>query len=232
MRRLATQRDTRLVTRVITHLGALTIGWTAALPAQERIRAQAPLPDSANGARSGIYRTATDFLTGRLDFAIDCRRERHRVDRHTWRDRPYVDVTHAGVQTRLAKRDLFGYRDCDGTVIRFAGGHEYTVLAAATVGAIYARPIMAPAAKGVRPVTTYYFSRTAGDAVVPLTRAAVKDAFPDDHALHDRVDAVFRSDEDLAAFDARHGQYRLLRELNRAQGGMPDPPHDSPASRP
>ena len=211
---------------------ALTLGWTAALPAQERIRAQAPLPDSVNAARSGVYRTAADFLTGRLDFAIDCRREQHRIDRHSWRGRPYLDVTHGGGHTRLAKRDLYGVRDCDGTVIRFAGGHEYTVLAAATVGSIYARAVLAPAAKGVRPVTTYYFSRAAGDTLVPLTRAAVKDAFPDDHALHDRVDAAFRSDEELAAFDARHGQYRLLWVLDRARGGTPTPRGDAPASRP
>ena len=232
MRTLATRPITRPVTRLITRLGAVMIGWTAALPAQERIRAQAPLPDSANAARSGVYRTAADFLTGRLDFAIDCRREQHRIDRHTWRGRPYVDVTHGGARSRLAKRDLYGVRDCDGTVVRFAGGHEYTVLAAAPVGTLYARAVVAPAAKGVRPVTTYHFSRAAGDSLVPLTRAAVKDAFPDDHALHDRVDETFRSDEELAAFDARHGQYRLLRVLDRARAGTPAPRRDVPTSRP
>ena len=42
--------------------------------------ARAQLPDSVNAGRSGVYRTAADFTAGRLDFAIDCKTQRHRID--------------------------------------------------------------------------------------------------------------------------------------------------------
>lgn len=177
--------------------------------------ARAQLPDSVNAGRSGVYRTAADFTAGRLDFAIDCKTQRHRIDRHTFLNRSYLDVTHEGQRTRVAKRDVYGYRECDGSVVRFDDGREYTVVAAGR-GVMYARPDMVPQAKGFRVVPVYFFSRTPADTIRPLTRSALKDAFPDDHALHDRIDQTFRSDEELAAYDARHRQYRVLRFLAEA----------------
>ena len=169
----------------------------------------AQLPDSANAKRSGIYRTPADFLAGRLEFGIDCGTEQHRINRHTVLDRPYVDVTHNGSDTRLLKSDIFAYRECDGLLVRFVEGREYTVLAIGNI-ALYVRPVMMSVGKGVRTEAAYYFSRTVADSVAPLTRAALKAAFPEQHTFHDRLDALIRSDAELAAYDTTHRTYRAL----------------------
>ena len=169
----------------------------------------AQLPDSANAKRSGVYRTSSDLLAGRLEFGIDCDTEQHRINRHTVLDRPYVDVTHNGSDTRLLKSDIFAYRECDGLLVRFVEGREYTVLAMGNI-TLYVRPVMVSVGKGVRTEAAYYFSRTVADSVAPLTRAALKAAFPEQHVFHDRLDALTRSDAELAAYDTTHGTYRAV----------------------
>ncbi len=169
----------------------------------------AQLPDSANAKRSGIYRTPADFLAGRLEVGIDCGTERHRINRHTVLDRPYVDVTHNGSDTRLLKSDIFAYRECDGLLVRFVEGREYSVLAIGNI-TLYVRPVMVSVGKGARTEAAYYFSRTVADSIAPLTRAALKAAFPEQHVFHDRLDALTRSDAELAAYDTTHRTYRAL----------------------
>lgn len=189
-------------------------------------RAAAQMPDSTNVGKSGVYRTAADFVAGRLEFPIVCATEQHRIDRHTALDRPYVDVTHAGERTRIAKNDLFGYRECGGLVVRFADGKEYTILGSGPL-TLYARAVMVPVGKGFSATPVYYLSRTPDGPIGPLTRDAVMNLFPNDHRLHDQIDIAFRSDRELTAYDARHGQYRLLRWLS----GRIAAPADSGARR-
>ena len=169
----------------------------------------AQLPDSANAKRSGVYRTSADLLAGRLEFGIDCGKAQHRINRHTVLDRPYVDVTHDGIDTRLLKSEIFAYRECDGLLVRFVEGREYTVLAVGNI-ALYVRPVMVSVGKGARAEAAYYFSRTVADSIAPLTRAALKAAFPEQHTFHDRLDALIRSDAELAVYDTTHRTYRVL----------------------
>ncbi len=185
-------------------------------------RFQAQVPDSGNAARSGIYRSAESFRTGILDLAIDCRTDAHRIDRHLLLARPYIDLTHEGVRTRINKRDVFGFRDCDGTIVRYVDGSEYAILSAGAI-LMYARSMMVPAGnrEGYRIMPVRYFSLAASDTLIPLTRVAIKNAFPSHHALHEALDADFRTDDELGAFDGRHGVYRLQRVLTRFVGAAP-----------
>ena len=180
----------------------------------------AQLPDSANAKHSGIYRTPADFLAGRLEFGIDCGKAQHRINRHTVLDRPYVDVTHDGSDTRLLKSDIFAYRECDGLLVRFVEGREYTVLAVGNI-ALYVRPVMVSVGKGARAEAAYYFSRTVADSIAPLTRAALKAAFPEQHTFHDRLDALIRSDAELAGYDTTHRTYRVLYITESLAGQKP-----------
>lgn len=179
--------------------------------------ARAQGPDSANAVRSGVYQTAADFVADRLAWGGACGEAGHRVEQSAWGDRRYVVVTHDGRRVRLATRDLYGMRACDGRVVRFAEGDAYTVLGSGRV-ILYTREVTAPAAsgKGFAAQAAYFFSRTPADVIRSLTRAALKDAFPDDHGLHERLDLWFRSDADLREFDGRHGRYRLLHVLEQA----------------
>lgn len=182
-------------------------------------RMAAQVPDSSNAARSGIYRSAESFTKGTLELAIDCRAGAHRIDRHQLLSRPYIDIAHDGVRTRINKRDIFGFRDCDGAVVRFVDGKEYAILSAGII-LMYARSMMVPSGnrEGYRIMPVRYFSLAASDTLIPLTRVALKNAFPANHELRDALDATFRTDDELGAFDGRHGVYRLQRMLTRFVG--------------
>ncbi|MBV5325066.1 MAG: hypothetical protein J0626_07270 [Rhodospirillaceae bacterium] len=137
-----------------------------------------------------------------MELAIDCRAGTHRIDRHLLLSRPHLDIAHDGVRTRINKRDIFGFRDCDGSVVRFVEGSEYAILSTGVI-LMYARSMMVPAGnrEGYR-----------------IMREAIKNAFPAHHELHEALDAGFRNDDELGAFDGRHGVYRLQRMLTRYVG--------------
>ncbi|WP_411282434.1 hypothetical protein [Gemmatimonas sp.] len=61
------------------------------------------------------------------------------------------------------------------------------------------RAQLPPPQKRFRTDVAYYFSRKPADSIEPLTRTALQAAFPTEHALHDRVDALFRSVAELAS---------------------------------
>ena len=203
---------------VVTACIATAIALCALTP--RNIAAQ--MPDSMNVSHSGIYRTSADFLAAKLDFGIDCHVEKHRIDRHTFLGRPYLDVTHGGETTRLQKRDVFAYRECDGTVMRFDDGREVTILGVGPI-VLYAGAIMVSSGPKfmTRAEPVFYFGRTVADSLQPLTREALKNVFAGDHALHDRLDAAFSSDATLAAFDHRHHVYRVFRMISA--GPAPNP---------
>ena len=73
---------------------------------------------------------------------------------------------------------------------------------------LYKANRLVPPTKGnIEPV--YYFSVGAAASVIPLTIINVKNAFPENHCLHDDLDMMFRKDSDLRRFDEFHNMYRL-----------------------
>ena len=173
-------------------------------------------PESAAGERSGLYMPAAAYAAGRLTYEVHCRTAMHKIDRHTLLGRSYVDLTHEGRQYRHAKREVYGYRGCDGNDVRFVGNQEFALLSAGPLY-LYSAQMPSPGAKGTRLETRYFFSATAGDSALPLTRANLKQAYPDDHRFHDLLDQSFRSEAELAAYDAFHKQYRVARTLTQSR---------------
>jgi len=58
----------------------------------------------------------------------------------------------------------------------------------------------------------------SGGPVLPLTRADLKRAFPDNHKLHDGIDQTFTSDSDLAQYDSFHKMYKVNWLLSSSGG--------------
>lgn len=168
---------------------------------------------AADSTASGIYLSAADYSAGVLTHAIDCRTATHKLDRHSFRGRPYIDVTHAGTRERHQKAEIFGFRDCDGWDVRFVDGREYRVLVSAPLH-MYVRDVSSIGAKGA-PVTvqTNFFSVTAASALLPLTKPSLKRAYPALMRFHDQLDIVFQTDATLADYDNFHQGYKLARVL-------------------
>ena len=63
--------------------------------------------------------------------------------------------------------------------------------------------------KIARPQTVYYFSKKEDDAVQELTLANLEQAFAGSTGFRYRLEALFRSDKELIAFDKTLNMYKI-----------------------
>jgi hypothetical protein len=59
----------------------------------------------------------------------------------------------------------------------------------------------------------YFFSVGLNGEILPLTILNLKNAFPDNHAFHDRRDIVFKHNSQLTKYDDFHRMYKVNRLL-------------------
>ena len=59
----------------------------------------------------------------------------------------------------------------------------------------------------------YYFTTASSDVLQPLTLTNLKNAYPNNHAFHDALDANFKEDKDLISYDEFHKIYKVNRLL-------------------
>jgi hypothetical protein len=159
---------------------------------------------------SGVYRSAADYKNGKLSLAVDCKTETHKIKLHSFTNKDYIDVIHQEKKHTMKKSEIYGLRDCDGKDWRFSGNKEYQILENEPL-LIYQRAEMPldPQKKGAGTIARYFFSLGVDGAVQTLTLQNLKKATANNHAFHDQLDAQFKSDQQLAAYDSFHKQYKV-----------------------
>lgn len=182
------------------------------------VTARAPrLRSAAEGKliarQSGLYLTADDFDAGHLVGAVACESDSRPVDRDAFGKTATVTWVGATPATQYAKSEIFGFRACDGTDVRFVRGANFRVVRAPPFYLYQHEYRVSMGKSGSRLVASYAFSRTAADSVRPLTLDALKRAYPENHRFHDVLDLAFRRDEELMRFDEFHHEYRVARLL-------------------
>ena len=176
---------------------------------------EAPRPMPRPGP-SGVYRSATEFVEARPFLAGSCGSGDHVIKIDARDDHAAFVVTHDGKRERVRKADVFGVRDCDGRDLRFIADRGYEVMAAGPL-VLYRYTWRRYGYRNWIDSTAHYFSTSPTDKPIALTRMNLKRAFPTNHAFHDLLDLSFATDEALTAYDAFHGEYRLVRVLRLAQ---------------
>lgn len=157
---------------------------------------------------SGIYLTAEDFSNKKLTYAVDCRKEKHKIKLNDFFMKSYVTVIHNGVSYDLNKSDIYGYKSCDGRIIRFLGKKELSLLNVGEAIAIYRYDVAKPP-RGKTNVTNYYFSKDAKSPVLQLTMSNLKTSFSDSPSFVEEVEQLFKYNTELAQYDALHKMYKL-----------------------
>jgi hypothetical protein len=164
----------------------------------------------------GLYRTASDFRQRRLTMTVNCKADRNRLRLNQVGPRPYVTAIQGGEEYKLAKSILYGYRDCDGREYRFVNNNQhYPILNPGEEVLLY-KTTLPPVGQNPGYVRLY-FSATAEAPIQLLTLRNLKKAFPDNHRLHELLDAQFPTGSDLTAFDAYHGMTKLNWLLQQSQ---------------
>jgi|APTNR8051073442_1049403.scaffolds.fasta_scaffold00018_215 hypothetical protein len=162
---------------------------------------------NAFSQESGVYMSASDFASGKLTYAINCSTEKHKIKLNEFLNRSYITVVHNGESHNLTKKEIFGYKDCDGVAYRFINDGHFVILNPSEEILIYKHT--KGASKNQQAVTHYYFSLGGSDTVARLTLENLKKLFPENHKFHDALDAAFKSDDELAAYDSFHKMYKV-----------------------
>jgi len=163
---------------------------------------------SAQKDSSGIYKTAADFSAKKLSLAINCKTETHKIKINDIFSQDHITVVHDGKSYDFKKADIYGYKLCDGQTYRFSGNKDYQVMNPDEALLLYKVEVMQTKATAPK-VYNYYFSRDAASPLQNLTKENLKAAFPTNHKFHDGLDADFKSNSELTAYDGFHKMYKV-----------------------
>jgi diadenosine tetraphosphate (Ap4A) HIT family hydrolase len=166
------------------------------------------LTTSAQKDSSGIYKTTNDFIAKKLSLVINCKTENHKIKINDIFSQDHITVVHDGKSYDFKKSDIYGYKLCNGETFRFSGNKDYLVMNPNEVILLYKVEVLQTKAQSTK-VYTYYFSKDAASSLQDLTMANLKAAFPTNHKFHDELDANFKSDKDLTAYDSFHKMYKV-----------------------
>lgn len=167
---------------------------------------------SASAQKSGVFKTYADYLSGKMEYGIDCATASHKIKLNNFWGKDFITVIHDGKSYDLKKSEIWGFQLCDETIVRFQGKEDYSVGDKGILW-IYSKQstVSFGNAKtgGSKIVTTYYFSKGGDGEIKELTLLNLKAAFPENHKLHDAIDAQFKSDASLGEFDQFHKKYKI-----------------------
>lgn len=160
--------------------------------------------------KSGVFKTYSDYTSGKMEYGIDCATEKHKIKLNEFLGKDFITVVHDGKSYDLKKAETWGFQLCDEKVVRFQHNEHYP-LAEKGVLWIYTKETVknvSPRA-GIKTVTTYYFSRGGGEGILELTLLNLKATFPENHKLHDAIDSQFKIDASLDEYDQFHKHYKI-----------------------
>lgn len=167
--------------------------------------------------QSGVYKTFADFQAKKLDLAVDVTKAKHKIKVHEFFNKSEIDIIHSdNKKYTFKKKDIYGVRDLDGNDFRFYDDKEYQI-AQVDIIFVYTKPTDYIVGGGknqqTKHITEYFFSKTGESAILKLTMDNVKKAFPENHKLHDALDAMFKSESELVQYDQFHNTYKVVKFL-------------------
>ncbi|PSL45328.1 hypothetical protein CLV51_10430 [Chitinophaga niastensis] len=164
---------------------------------------------AAQHKMAGIYKTMNDYRENHLSYSKDSSQEIPRITLHTLAPRDYVSIQYNGNNIHLNKDQFFAYQLTNGEVYRLAGSNAYQLLNKGPHLLLYKRKIPASPKEFPSGKFKYYFSTDQDNTMKELTAWNIKKAFPDNTTLADQVDALFKRDDELMAYDRFHEMYKL-----------------------
>jgi hypothetical protein len=177
---------------------------------------------TANGqgkmlSTGGLYLTANDFQQQKLTYEIDCSNANDKIKTNEFFGSTTGYVLSKGEKHEFSKRKVYGYRNCQNKTYRFYNNEAYLLIDTAGFYIYYQyRPEESVKGKGLIKKDEYFFSKNANADLQLLTIDNLKNAFPENHRFHYAMDASFRSDKDLIAYDSFTKTYKVKYLFNQS----------------
>jgi hypothetical protein len=165
---------------------------------------------TGSGKSSGLYLTSRDFEERKLSYPIDCNNKNDKIRLNDFFGSSSGFVLSNGEKHKFDKKNVYGYHTCDNKNFRFFGNSAYQILDTAGFYIYYQyKSVEQTKGKGLIKADIYFFSKKGDDEITVLNSENLKKAFPENHRLHYAIDANFKSDKDLAAYDSFQKTYKI-----------------------
>jgi hypothetical protein len=160
--------------------------------------------------KSGVFKTYTDYTSGKMEYGINCATEKHKIKLNDFLGKDFITIVHDGKPYDLKKAETWGYLLCDEKLIRFQGNEHFPLEDKSALWVYTKQSVKSATPRGgTKTITTYYFSKDGGGEIKELTLLNLKAAFPENHKLHDAIDGQFKTDASLGEFDQYHKHYKI-----------------------
>jgi hypothetical protein len=158
----------------------------------------------------GLYLTSNDFQQQKLTYEIDCSNSKDKIKTNGFFGSSTGYVLSKGEKHEFNKNKVYGFRNCENKNYRFYNGEAYLLVDTADFYIYYQyRPEENIKGKGLIKKDEYFFSKNANDDLQLLTIENLKNSFPANHRFHYALDANFKSDKDLIAYDNYQKIYKV-----------------------
>jgi hypothetical protein len=158
----------------------------------------------------GLYLTANDFQQQKLTYEIDCSNGKDKIKANGFFGSSTGYVLSKGEKHEFNKKEVYGYRTCENKNYRFYNGETYLLIDTAGFYVYYQyKSEENTKGKGLIKKDEYFFSKSANDGLQLLTADNLKNSFPGNHRFHYAIDANFKSDNDLIAYDSFQKVYKI-----------------------
>lgn len=155
---------------------------------------------------SGLYLTYNDFVNHKLSYGSD-EAHKNKIVLHNFLEGSNVTLISNGKKQTFAKSEIFGYRE-NNRDYRFQNNKAFEIVD--TEGFyLYKHDKLVQGTKGLKPITTEYFSAKANAEILELTQQNIDKAFAANYKFRNMVQAEFKTDNDLNQYDNALNKYQI-----------------------
>jgi hypothetical protein len=175
---------------------------------------------NAQSQQTGIYLTLEDFESKKLTYNTNADEAKTTIRFNELLDKPYINVKHNGEKLVLFKDDIFAYQK-KGRIVKSRDFESYNFVEKGAIW-IYFKDITTLLGKGIKRERKYFYSVSGDSRIMPLTIFNLKKSFPGKHDFHNFLDAQFRHDADLIAYNKLEKKFKVNHLIETTVFKTPD----------
>ena len=155
------------------------------------------------------FKPPEDHISGKLEYD-DYDAEKNEIKLNDFQGQDFMITIQDSKPYSFKFSETWDFQICDEEIVSFQDS-EYYLLANNGALWIYTKQTVKGVGQrgGVKTITTYYFSKGGDNGILELTPLNLKASFPDNHMLHDAIDAQFKSATSLGEYDEFHKHYKI-----------------------
>lgn len=155
------------------------------------------------------FKPSEDHISCKLEYD-DYDAEKNEIKLNDFQGQDFMITIQDSKPHSFKFSETWDFQICDEKIVSFQDS-EYYLLANNGALWIYTKQTVKGVGLrgGAKTVTTYYFSKGGDSGILELTPLNLKASFPDNHMLHDAIDAQFKSATSLGEYDKFHKHYKI-----------------------